>query len=128
MQSTIADLESQSIHFGVGRSQLRQDQEASLRELLKLVHRIQDLSREMQLPIKISVIGHTDPSGQHALNLQLSQQRAQFVLSYLIRNGADPVLLDAIGAGPTPAPKTAGSAQGRNVQRHVTFRTFIMPE
>jgi OOP family OmpA-OmpF porin len=82
----------------------------------------------MQLPVKISVIGYTDPSGHHAFNLQLSQRRAQFVRSYLISNGADPVLFDAIGAGPKPAPKTAGSAQNRNAQRHVTFRTFIIPE
>jgi OOP family OmpA-OmpF porin len=82
----------------------------------------------MQVPVKISVIGHTDTSGRRALNLQLSQQRAQFVLSYLIRNGADPVLFDAIGAGPKPAPKTAGSAQSRNVQRHVTFRILTIPE
>ena len=128
LQSTIADLESRSIQFAVGRSQLRQDQEASLRALLTPVHRIQDLSRLMQLPVKISVIGHTDPSGHHERNLQLSQQRAQFVLSYLIRNGADPVLFDAVGAGSMPAPKTAGSAQSRNIQRHVTFRTFIIPE
>jgi outer membrane protein OmpA-like peptidoglycan-associated protein len=128
LKSTIADLESRSIHFAVGRSRLRQDQEASLRGLIKPVHRIQDLSRAMQLPVKIIVIGHTDPSGHYALNLQLSQQRAQFVLSYLIRNGADPVLFDAIGAGPKPAPKTAGSTQSRDVQRHVTFRTFITTE
>jgi OOP family OmpA-OmpF porin len=128
LQSTIADLESRSVHFAVGRSQLRQNQEASLRDLLKPVHQIQDLSRAMQVPVKISVIGHTDTSGRRALNLQLSQQRAQFVLSYLIRNGADPVLFDAIGAGPKPAPKTAGSAQSRNVQRHVTFRILTIPE
>lgn len=128
LQSSIADLESQSIHFAVGRSQLRQDKEESLQDLLKPVHLIQDLSRAMQLPVKIIVIGHTDPSGHHELNLQLSQQRAHFVLSYLIRNGADPVLFDAIGAGSETAPKTAGSAQSRDVQRHVTFRTFIIPE
>lgn len=126
LQSTIADLESQFIHFAVGRSQLRQDQEESLRDLLKAVHLIQDLSRAMQLSVKISVIGHTDLSGQNALNLQLSLQRAQFVLGYLIRNGADPVLLDAIGAGPKHAPETAGLAQSRDLLRHVTFRTFII--
>lgn len=128
LQSTIAVLESQSIQFAVGRSELNQDQEESLRGLLKPVLLIQDLSRAMQLLVKISVIGHTDPSGHHASNLQLSQQRAQFVLSYLIKNGADPVLFDAIGAGPKPAPKTAGSTQSRDVQRYVTFRTFIIPE
>jgi OOP family OmpA-OmpF porin len=128
LQSTIAVLESRSIHFAVGRSRLRQDQEESLRGLLKPVLLIQDLSRAMQLPVKIIVIGHTDPSGHHAFNLQLSQQRAQFVLGYLIRNGADLVLFDAIGAGSKPAPKTAGSTQSRDVQRHVTFRTFITPE
>lgn len=128
MQSAIADLERQSIRFAVGRSQLRQDQHASLRNLLKSVHLIQDLSRAMQSPVKICLIGHTDPSGHPERNLQLSQQRAQFVLSYLISNGADPVLFDAIGAGPKPAPKTAGSARSRDVQRHVTFRTFIIPE
>lgn len=81
----------------------------------------------MQVPVKISVIGHTDPSGRHGFNLQLSLQRAQFVLSYLIKNGADPVLFDAIGAGPEPAPETAGSTHSRNALRHVTFRTFIIP-
>jgi outer membrane protein OmpA-like peptidoglycan-associated protein len=128
LQSTIADLENRSIHFAVGRSQLRQDQEASLRDLLKPVHRIQNLSRAMQLPVQINIIGYTDASGRRELNLQLSQQRAQFVLSYLISNGADPVLFDAIGAGSKHTPKTAGSPRSRNIQRHVTFRIDIIPE
>ena len=36
---------------------------------------------------KITVEGHTDNQGQHAYNLNLSRERADFVLDYLSRNG-----------------------------------------
>ena len=128
LKSTVADLEKQSIHFTVGRARLDESQQQLLQALIEPVLKIQRLSRVMRTPIKITVIGHTDPSGHHDYNLQLSQQRAQYVLSYLMRNGVDPVMFDAIGAGPKTDQQTVGANQNSDVLRHVTFKTFILSE
>ncbi|WP_083253240.1 OmpA family protein [Flavivirga aquatica] len=40
-----------------------------------------------KLGVKVQVVGHTDNTGDAATNIVLGQQRADFVKSYLIRNG-----------------------------------------
>ncbi len=44
-------------------------------------------------------MGHTDATGDAAVNKTLSQNRAQAVVDYLIFKGVDPAQLRAIGYG-----------------------------
>jgi OOP family OmpA-OmpF porin len=128
LHSAVAELEAQSIHFKLLLAQVKENQDTTLQAVMDTIQRIQNLSRIMQISVKIAVIGHTDHSGRLEFNMQLSRQRAQVVLGYLIRNGADPNLLDAIGAGPKPALDTASSARNHGALRHVSFKTLIIPE
>ena len=50
---------------------------------------------------KIQVSGHTDSRGDDAYNLRLSQDRAQAVVDYLVRNGIESSRLTAVGYGET---------------------------
>jgi len=74
---------------------------------------------------KLLIGGHTDDSGSDATNMTLSQNRADAVANYLIKNGVDPLRLAATGYGET-APvdnnKTAaGRARNRRVELKVEF-------
>jgi outer membrane protein OmpA-like peptidoglycan-associated protein len=53
---------------------------------------------------KLSIEGHADASGAAATNLALSQRRAEAVKTYLVDQGAEPAMLEAIGMGAN-APK-----------------------
>ena len=49
----------------------------------------------------IEIAGHTDNDGNETLNLKLSQDRAESVRNYLIKNGIAPNRLSAKGYGQT---------------------------
>ncbi len=71
---------------------------------------------------KIEIVGHTDNSGSRALNLNLSQARAETVKSYLAGKGAEPGTLTAIGVGPDQPVAPNDSDEGRSRNRRIEFR------
>ena len=71
--------------------------------------------------IRLKLSGHTDNVGSDAYNLQLSKERAESVMNYLVSKGANPSSIEAIGYGeerPIATNKTAG---GRQLNRRVEF-------
>jgi peptidoglycan-binding protein ArfA len=68
---------------------------------------------------KVSVVGHTDSSGNDAINNPLSQSRAKAVADYLVSQGvaADRVSSKGVGSSQPIAPNDtpAGKAQNRRV-------------
>jgi len=66
----------------------------------------------------VRVEGHADASGTSEANMLLSQRRAEAVKAYLVRNGADEAMLEAVGMG-SQAPKVSGNpfaAENRRVE------------
>jgi peptidoglycan-binding protein ArfA len=68
---------------------------------------------------KVSVVGHTDSSGNDAINNPLSENRAKAVADYLVSQGvaADRVTSKGVGSSQPIAPNdtAAGKAQNRRV-------------
>ncbi len=66
---------------------------------------------------KVRVEGHADATGSPAVNLELSQRRAEAARQYLIDRGVQAALLIAIGVGSNdPKPGTSPqSAENRRV-------------
>ncbi len=69
---------------------------------------------------RVQVVGHTDNTGSAALNMDLSQRRAQSVVGILAAGGVNSGRLSATGAGfnqPVASNDTAaGRAQNRRVE------------
>ena len=66
----------------------------------------------------VRIEGHADASGAKDANRTLSQRRADAVRQYLVRNGADEAMLQAVGLG-AEHPKLAGNpfaAENRRVE------------
>ncbi len=63
------------------------------------------------------VIGHTDISGPRALNMKLSQQRAEFVKSYLVQNGIDTNKIISSYKGPDEPAHDNSTFEGRAKNR-----------
>jgi len=70
--------------------------------------------------IRVEVGGHTDITGSRALNMRLSQARAESVQRFLTQNGVSADRLSAQGYGPDKPVATnntrAGRAQNRRVE------------
>jgi uncharacterized repeat protein (TIGR01451 family)/MYXO-CTERM domain-containing protein len=75
---------------------------------------------KVHVELLITIEGHTDDRGKDALNLKLSQNRAESVRKYLVKKGVDAARLSATGFGeerPIADNKTAkGRAQNRRVE------------
>ncbi|MGB1038759.1 MAG: OmpA family protein, partial [Bacteroidia bacterium] len=67
----------------------------------------------------LSIEGHTDNQGDAAMNLDLSKRRAQSVLNYLSKKGADVSHLRAEGYGETKPIADNNTEDGRALNRRV---------
>jgi OmpA-OmpF porin, OOP family len=71
--------------------------------------------------LKIVVEGHTDNTGTKAVNMDLSQRRAQSVVDYLETKGISASRLSAKGFGPDRPIADNATKQGRARNRRVEF-------
>lgn len=69
----------------------------------------------------IEVEGHTDNEGGREMNMQLSQQRADAVATYLIAQGVARERLDARGYGPDRPRASNANETGRAANRRIEF-------
>lgn len=74
---------------------------------------------EKQGNLKVEVAGYTDSVGNADMNRQLSQQRAESVVAYLIGHGVGKDRLSARGYGQENPVASNGSAAGRLKNRRV---------
>lgn len=103
---------TQGIYFETGKSVVRSESVPTLREIAGMLAQHADLH--------ITIEGHTDNTGNDALNLQLSQARAAAVRDALIRDfSIDPARLEAVGLGATRPVAENGTAEGRASNRRV---------
>lgn len=72
--------------------------------------------------VKVIVAGHTDNSGDALFNLNLSQQRAEAVKTYLVNKGVEPKNLTARGYGITQPVADNNTSSGRAQNRRVELR------
>jgi outer membrane protein OmpA-like peptidoglycan-associated protein len=84
-----------------------------------LVRRISDTMKKHP-NLKISVVGHTDSTGDYNYNVQLSERRAKAFADALIKDGVAANRLTAVGVGPqspvAPNDTPEGRAQNRRVE------------
>jgi outer membrane protein OmpA-like peptidoglycan-associated protein len=84
-----------------------------------LVRRISDTMKRNP-NLKISVVGHTDSTGDYNYNIQLSERRAKAMVDALVKNGVAANRLTAVGVGPqspvAPNDTPEGRAQNRRVE------------
>ncbi len=100
------------IYFDTGKSELKPESEPVLAEIGKLL--------KGQPALKIFVVGHTDMVGDAAMNVKLSQARAQSVVTALTtKYGIAATRLTAFGNGPYSPVASNKSEDGRAKNRRV---------
>jgi len=71
--------------------------------------------------VRIQIAGHTDSRGSSEENLQLSIDRANAVLAYLVAGGESADRFDVIGYGEDQPTETNDTAEGRARNRRIEF-------
>lgn len=95
-------------------------------ESLKVVNRIAEVLRECP-DVRMEIAGHTDSQGREEMNLQLSQSRAEGVLSALLARRILTGNLTARGYGESQPIADNGTEEGREANRRIAFR-LIAPD
>lgn len=70
---------------------------------------------------RLLVTGHSDNTGSRDLNVRLSQNRADFVKSYLVRNGTDEVQITSASKGPDDPVADNNTSEGRLKNRRAVI-------
>ncbi|MCR5822522.1 MAG: OmpA family protein [Bacteroidales bacterium] len=102
-----------AITFETGKADLKPESVIEINRVAKLMQEHTDLRFEVQ--------GHCDNTGSDAINVPLSQQRAEAIVAALVKQGIDKSRLTAVGKGSQNpiAPNT--DAEGRAKNRRVEF-------
>ena len=100
------------IYFDTGKSELKPESDPALTEIAKLLN---------QNPaMKVYIVGHTDMVANLALNMKLSQARAQAVVKALVsKYGIANTRLIAFGNGPYAPVASNKTEEGRAKNRRV---------
>jgi OOP family OmpA-OmpF porin len=69
----------------------------------------------------IAIAGHTDNTGDRAMNMELSKTRAQTVLAYLVGRGVSAQRMTAEGFGPDRPVAVNRTEAGRAANRRIEF-------
>jgi OmpA-OmpF porin, OOP family len=106
---------SERIEFTTGRAELMPNSRHVLDE-------VADVLRDNPGIKSVEIEGHTDDTGTHFENMQLSQQRAETVRDYLVTKGVSEGRLTPKGYGFDQPIADNGTAEGRKQNRRVQFR------
>lgn len=104
------------LYFEIGGEQLTRESESLIPEILEEIRRRPNP--------ELSVIGHTDRTGDEEFNVALGLRRAELVRDLLVASGVDPGLMELTSHGEAdPIVPTADEvAEARNRRVEVTIR------
>lgn len=125
MENLKREIQSQSILFKSDTNVPTKGQFEKMEVLAGQMRRLVDLSKILKVQAKISIHGHTDQSGTAERNKNLSQQRAERIMEFLVSRGVpiDLFSLEALGA--TKPISHENTEPGLELNRRVAFEVAI---
>jgi outer membrane protein OmpA-like peptidoglycan-associated protein len=108
----------QQVHFATAKYRVLPDSFPLLNQVVQVLN---DYPK-----MRVSIEGHTDNVGGEAMNLRLSQRRAEAVRDYLVAKGVSPDRLSATGFGPTKPLASNKTAKGKAQNRRTEFRVVAL--
>ncbi len=106
-------MSSSKIFFESSKAQIKASSHSLLDDIAAILSECENAS--------INVAGHTDSTGNEAINVPLSQNRAQAVVDYLIVKGIETSRLSASGFGSSQPVDDNNSKEGRAANRRIEF-------
>lgn len=105
----------EQVLFETGKSKIKKESHSLLDEVVSAINANSHIR-------KIEIQGHTDTVATEEFNLNLSQDRSQAVMTYLIEHGVDPELLIARGYGETDLAVETPDNTPEQKNRRVVFK------
>ena len=103
-----------NVFFDTGKATLKKESYKALNDLVKVM--------ELKNTLVIEIAGHTDNVGSYESNIKLSQDRANAVRNYLIKNNISNERIFAKGYGYTQPVADNSTEKGRQQNRRTEVR------
>jgi outer membrane protein OmpA-like peptidoglycan-associated protein len=117
-----SQIESAVVMFPIASAALSAPESLALRKLAENIQSLLQAADSLHQSATLEILGHTDSTGAEALNLNLSQRRADRVSWQLGQLGVPERVLRARGVGTTNPVRTEDNEQNRQFNRSATFR------
>ena len=117
-----SQIENAVVKFPVASAALSPDELLALRNLKGNIQSLLQAADSFHQSATLEVLGHTDSTGAEAVNLNLSQRRADRVAWELGQLGVPERVLRARGVGTTNPLRTEDNEENRQFNRSATFR------
>lgn len=104
----------QDVFFDTGKATLKPESNKALNELVEVM--------KLKNTLEIEIAGHTDNVGSVESNMKLSQDRANSVKNYLVKNGIAATRVVAKGYGDTQPVDDNSTEEGRRKNRRTEVR------
>lgn len=104
------------VRFETGNNILKASSKPVLDKVVTLMNKYPDA--------KISISGHTDNTGEKAINQELSEARAASCKAYLQEKGINSDRISSAGYGESKPIATNDTPEGRKVNRRVEFELY----
>jgi outer membrane protein OmpA-like peptidoglycan-associated protein len=117
-----SQIESAVVKFPVASAALSPGETLALRNLVGNIQSLLQAADSLHQSVTLEVLGHTDSTGAEAVNLDLSQRRADRVAWELGQLDVPERILRARGVGTTNPLRTEDNEENRQFNRSATFR------
>ncbi len=105
-----------NVFFDTGKATLKKESYKALNDLVKVM--------ELKNTLVIEIAGHTDNVGSYESNIKLSQDRANTVRNYLIKNNISHERVSAKGYGYSQPVADNSTEKGRQQNRRTEVRVI----
>lgn len=106
----------ENVHFDSGSFEIKKESEKALKELLGAL--------QSNPKMRIEIAGHTDNIGEDKANMKLSQQRADAILKWLVKNSISAQRLLAKGYGEVHPIADNDTEKGRQKNRRTEVKVI----
>ncbi len=103
----------EGIEFDVSKATIRPSSEVPLQKAFKTLQNHPELT--------VQIVGNTDNSGKRAVNMKLSQERADAVMKYLVDHGISATRMTAKGVGPDNPVAPNDTPDNKQKNRRIEF-------
>ena len=121
-----SQIESAIVKFSVASAALSPAESLALRNLVGNIQSLLQAADTLHQSVTLEVLGHTDSTGAEAVNLDLSQRRADRVAWELGQIGVPERTLRARGVGTTNPLRAEDNEENRQFNRSATFRVSAL--
>lgn len=119
-------IQARQIFFGYGDALPKPGQDSVIESLGAELKTLDEVSRKLDVGVRVMLTGHADATGRDTPNLGLSVARAEAVRALLRKQGVDPDLLAVRGAGPMEPVAPGVSEQDHSRNRRVSLTVNIL--